>query len=119
MLVIKCGGCSLRFELAKVRSRPVSMNVEANTPFVIFANCVEVLASLTQVNKLITLPFKIRLITTIIIDRDPPKAAPKSSEKENALQIGASATFPYLSFYGLLENFTFGLNYFPPFGEVC
>jgi len=53
-----------------------------------------------------------------MIDKDPPKAAPKRSEKEKALQIGASATFPYLSFYGLLENFRFGLNCFPPFGEV-
>jgi len=118
MLVIKCGGCSFRFELAKVRRRPVSMNVDAKTPFVILANWVDVLASLTHVNKLITLPFKIKLITTIMIDKDPPKAAPKRSEKEKALQIGASATFPYLSFYGLLENFRFGLNCFPPFGEV-
>ena len=80
MSVMTCGGCSLRFELAKVSKRPVSINVDAKTPFVILANWVDVLASFTQVNNPITLPFKIKLMTTIMKEMEPPNAAPKSNE---------------------------------------
>jgi len=73
------------------------------------------LASLTQVNKLITLPFKSKLITTMIKEIEPPNAAPKSFEKAYAVQIFASAIFLLLSFSGALENFAFGLNLGPVF----
>jgi len=97
MLVIKCGGCSLRFEFAIVSRRPVSMKVEANTPLVILDSYVEVFASLTQVNKAITFPFKSKLMITMMKEIEPPKAAPNNLEKLYALQIGAFTVFPDLS----------------------
>jgi len=63
------------------------MKVEAKTPFVILANWVDVLASLTQVKRWITILFKIKLITTMTKEIEPPNAAPKSFEKEYALQM--------------------------------
>jgi len=70
------------------------MKVDMKTPFVIFASCVEVLASLTHVNNEITLPFKIKLMITIMKEMEPPKAAPNNFDIAYALQIGALTTLP-------------------------
>ena len=76
MFVMKCGGCSFRLEKAKVSKRPVSINVDAKTPLVIFASYVDVFASLTHVSNPMTLPLRSKLMMTMTKEMDPPNAAP-------------------------------------------
>ena len=62
MLVIKCGGCSVKLALANVSKRPVFRNKAMNTPLVIEASISDLVASLTHASK----PIMIFLSTILI-----------------------------------------------------